>query len=127
MAELNMDVIEVTSESWDREVVESKGLLVVVDFWHEGCAWCWHLDLVFTELARDYGERVRFARFNILASEEHIRIANGFRIMGAPTIIFFCDGKPAGELFGFRPKQALREKIDEALARCSVSNGPCLA
>ncbi len=93
MAELNMGVVEVTSESWDREVVESKGL-VVVDFWHEGCAWCWRLDPVFTELARDYGERVRFARFNILASEEHIRIANDLRLMGAQPSFSSPTGTP---------------------------------
>lgn len=122
---MNMNVTEVTSEDWDREVVEPKGL-VVVDFWHEGCTWCSRLDPVFAELARDYGEKVRFAKFNILASEENIRIANEFHVIGAPTLIFFCDGNPACELLGFRPKQALREKIDEALAQCSVSDGRCL-
>ncbi len=122
-----MGVVEVSSETWDAEVSRSKGLLIV-EFWHEGCTWCKHIDPFLRDLDQEYKGRARFAKFDVLASEKHWEIANGFGITGSPTLIFFCNGNPVGELVGFKPKQALKGAVEGHLENCDAGSArPCVA
>ncbi len=113
-----MVVVDVTSKTWDSKVLRSTGL-VVVDFWHEACHWCSRLEPILNELAQECQD-VQFVRLNVLTNEDHWRLANQYRIMGSPTLVFFCRGRPVGEVVGYRPKDGLRKQVEESLSRCNT-------
>ncbi len=90
--------------------------------WYEACHWCSRMEPILNELAQEYQD-VQFVRFNVLTNEDHWRLANQYRIMGSPTLVFFCCGRPVGEVVGYRPKDGLRKQVEESLSRCNTQ--PC--
>ncbi len=109
-----MSVLEVTSENWDKEILQSN-TLVLVDFWHERCLWCNRLDPVFDEVAEEYENEVKFAKMNVLESQENREIAVKYGIMGTPTLIFFCEGRPIETIAGFQSKDRLIQLVDDMI------------
>jgi len=110
------NILDVDAEDWEKEVLQSD-ILTVVDFWHERCPWCALLNPIFEEIAREYGDRVKFVRFNVLRSlrNRDIAIKNG--VMGTPTIVFYCSGRYLGSLVGFIPKDFLKHAIEDFMFR----------
>lgn len=109
-------VLEVNADSWEREILQSD-TLVVVDFWHEQCPWCIRLEPIYNEVSKEYGDKVKFAKLNVLASGENQRIAAKFGIMGTPTLVFFCDGRPIETVAGFQPKERLKQLVDDVISK----------
>lgn len=109
-----MSVVDVNAEDWEREVLQSE-TLVLVDFWHERCPWCKRLDPIYDEVAEEYKGRVKFAKLNVLSSHENQHIGVEYGVMGTPTLIFYCDGRPVGTAVGFQPKERLKQLVDDML------------
>lgn len=109
-------VIDVNASNWEKEVLQHENL-VVVDFWHERCSWCNVLKPIYAEIATEYKGKAKFAKLNVLVSPENRHIAVKYGIMGTPTLVFFCGGKPVGSMAGFRPKESLKQLVDDALAK----------
>jgi len=109
-------VVEVSAETWEKEVLESD-IPVVVDFWHHDCDWCRALNPIYDELSNEYVGRLKFAKLNVLESHENQHIAIQYGIMGTPTLKFFCTGRTVGELVGYRPKNLLKEEVDRILSQ----------
>jgi len=107
-------VLEVNSDSWEKEVLKTEGL-VVVDFWHEQCPWCIRLAPIFNEVAEEYKDKAKFAALNVFSSNENQHIALHLGVMSTPTIIFFCAGKPVDTMAGFQPKDRLKQLVEDAL------------
>jgi thioredoxin 1 len=108
-------VIDVNADDWE-EAVESEAL-VVVDFWHEQCLWCKRLDPVYSEVAEEYKNKVRFARVNVLESQKNRQIAVKHGVMSTPTLVFFCGGKPIETAVGFQPKERLKQLVDDVIGK----------
>ncbi|MEM1561437.1 MAG: thioredoxin domain-containing protein [Candidatus Bathyarchaeia archaeon] len=108
--------LEVNAESWEREVLQSD-ILTVVDFWHESCPWCIMLNPIFEEVAKEYKNRVKFVRFNVLKSPENREIAIKNGVMGTPTIAFYCSGRYLGSIVGFIPKDHLKHIIEDFMSQ----------
>jgi thioredoxin 1 len=70
---------------------------------------------VFAEVAVEYKDRVKFAAINVLASDENQQLAIKYGIMGTPTLVFFCDGKPVETVAGFQSKDRLKQLVDDVL------------
>jgi thioredoxin 1 len=107
-------VLELNSANWEREVLQSQ-ILTVVDFWHERCPWCIKLNPVYDQLAEEYSGRIKFAKLNVLTGPENRNLAVQHGVMGTPTLIFFCNGKPVRQVIGFTPKERLKSTMDEML------------
>ena len=107
-------LVEINAEDWKKEVLESDRL-VVVDFWHEKCPWCLRLAPVYEEVAEEYKGKAKFASMNVLASRENQYLALKFGVMGTPTLIFFCAGRPVDAAIGFQPKERLKGIVEEVL------------
>jgi thioredoxin 1 len=107
-------IIDVNEKSWEQEVLKSN-VLTVVDFWHEHCPWCLRLNPVLDEIADEYGENVKFVKLNVLETPGNREIAIQYGVMGTPTLIFFCAGRPVETAVGFMPKQRLKNLIDRVL------------
>lgn len=105
-------VVELTNANWDKEVSESKGI-VVVDFWAVWCGPCRIIAPTIEELAKEYAGKVKIGKLN---TDENSEIAARYKIMGIPTIIFFRDGQKIDQVVGALPKQQLKAKIDGFLA-----------
>lgn len=109
-------VMDVDAEGWEREVLQSD-ILTIVDFWHERCPWCVRLNPIFEKVAEEYGDKVKFVRFNVLKSSRNRDIAIKNGVMGTPTIAFYCSGRYLGSIVGFVPKEHLKHVIEDVMKR----------
>ncbi len=106
-------VSEIQASQWESEVVKRKGP-VVVDFWHHTCGWCQKLNPIYAQLPKAI-PGVKFLKVNILDSTENRKIAIDNGVMGTPTIKVFCDGRPIGELVGFKSHEKLVSELNAVL------------
>ena len=104
-------IIELTTASWDAEVLQANGL-VMVDFWAVWCGPCRMIAPTVEELAKEYVGKVKVCKLN---TDENPDIASRHKIMGIPTIMFFKDGQKADQIVGAVPKPQLKAKIDALL------------
>lgn len=105
-------IVEVTTSTWDKEIEQSKGL-VMVDFWAVWCGPCRMIAPTVEELAKEYTGKLKVAKLN---TDDNPDIASRYKIMGIPTIIFFKDGQKVDQIVGAVPKPQLKAKIDTLLA-----------
>ncbi len=114
---MNMhSVLDVNADDWEREVLKYDKL-VVVDFWHDQCIWCKRLEPIYNEVSKEYENKVKFAKLNVLTSHENQHIATEYGVMGTPTLIFFCNGRPLETAVGFQPKERLKQLVDNVIAK----------
>ncbi|MBI4683666.1 MAG: thioredoxin [Nitrospirae bacterium] len=105
-------IIEVTSATWENEVIQNKGV-VMVDFWAVWCGPCRMIAPTVEELAKEYAGKIKVAKLN---TDENPDTASRYKIMGIPTIMFFKDGQKADQIVGAVPKSQLKSKIDSLLS-----------
>ena len=108
-------VVELDLTNW--EEVSRSSILTAVYFWHEHCPWCMTLNPIFNEIAEEYGEKMKFAKLNILESPANQEIAGNLGVMSTPTLMFLCSGRPVGQVVGLMSKENLRRTLDEMLGR----------
>jgi len=89
-----IEVIELTSENFDRTI--STNSLTLVDFWAEWCGPCRIMHPVFERLAKKY-KKIRFARVNV---DNNQPIAQKFGVQSIPTFIMFQNGQEAKRMMG---------------------------
>ncbi len=104
-------ISDVTSSTWDAEVLKAQGL-VMVDFWAPWCAPCRMVSPTVEELSKEYQGRMKFMKLN---TDENPDIASKYNIMGIPTLMFIKDGRSVDSIVGAIPKQQLKSKIDSLL------------
>ena len=109
-------VLEVNASRWEQEVLQSDKL-TVVDFWHNRCPWCVKLNPIFSELAEEYKDKIKFVKLNVLADPDNRAVAIHHGVMSTPTLLFFCKGRPVEQAVGFMLKDKLRKIMDDMLER----------
>ena len=114
--------IEASFENWKKEVDESHQLTAVY-FWHERCQYCMVLTPIFDEIAFELGSKMRFVKLNVLETPANKSIAARYGVMGTPTIVFFCSGRPIGQIVGLSSKEDLEENMVQMLGK----HATCLA
>lgn len=103
-----MAVLHLNEDNFGNEVLESEEV-VLVDFWAEWCPPCKMLGPVIEELADEVGEGVKIAKLNI---EEAKTLATEYGVMSIPTLILFKDGDEVDRIQGARPKEQIKEFIE---------------
>jgi thioredoxin 1 len=98
----------VTTATWDKEILESDGL-IMVDFWAVWCGPCRIIAPTVEELAKEYAGKLKVAKLN---TDENPEIASKYKIMGIPTIILFKNGEKVDQVVGAVPKSQLKSMID---------------
>ncbi|MCQ2456377.1 MAG: thioredoxin [Clostridia bacterium] len=79
---------------------------VLVDFFATWCGPCRMLAPTVEEIAREYEGRVKVGKVDVDVSPA---IAQMLEIESIPTLILFKDGKPAGKVVGYVPKEKITE------------------
>jgi thioredoxin 1 len=106
-------VVHITQENFEAEIKNAEGP-VLLDFWAPWCGPCKMMGPVFEELSKDYEGKVKFAKLN---TEDHPDLAGQFGIQGIPSLLFLVDGEEKDRIVGFAPKDQLKQKVDDALAK----------
>jgi thioredoxin 1 len=105
------NIVELTNENFDTEVVSHKGT-VLVDFWAPWCGPCRMVGPVVQELAGEYEGRAKVGKLN---TDEAGEIASRYGIRSIPTLMFFKDGELVQQLVGAYPKAKIAEKLEASL------------
>lgn len=99
--------VHVTDDTFE-EVVLKAPVPVMVDFWAPWCGPCRMVAPIVEDLADRYGGRAVVAKIN---TDENLKVAGQFGIMGIPTMILFKDGQEVERVVGFAPGQTLENKL----------------
>jgi len=103
--------VAVDDKTFDQTVLKAE-TPVLVDFWAPWCAPCLAVAPILDDLAEEYEGKLGIARLNV---DEAPVNANKYGISAIPTMLLFKDGKPVGQIIGFRPKAELKKALDEIL------------
>lgn len=103
-----MSTIHVTERDFDRVVLGSQ-LPVLVDFWASWCNPCRMLGPVIDEIADEMDGKALVCKVNI---DEEQNLAQEYRVMSIPTLLFFKDGKVVNQLVGVRPKEEILDTLE---------------
>ena len=102
--------VEVNDKNFEDFI--KKNPAVVVDCWAAWCAPCRMVGPVVEELAKDLDGKVVFGKLDV---DSNRNVSSKYRIMSIPTMLYFKDGKLAGQSVGAMPKEMIMGYIQKNL------------
>ncbi len=108
-----MSIIEITSENFEREVLESE-IPVLVDFWAPWCQPCIMMEPALDELSEELRGKLKIGKMNVDDPGNQM-IAMKYQIQSIPNMKLFKGGEVAKEFIGLRPKERLSEELKEVI------------
>ena len=105
------DILEVTDDSFDSEIIGSD-MPAMVDFWAEWCGPCKMVGPVVEELANEYKGKIKIAKMDV---DQNRDTPVKFGIRNIPTLILFKDGEVAKTIIGAQPKSSIEEELKKLL------------
>ena len=103
-----MEVVKVTSETFETEVLKSKEP-VLIDFFADWCGPCKMLSPIVDEIAQE-SEDIKVVKINV---DESPDIAMDYRVMSIPTLIVIKDGQEKARSVGFGEKAKILELLKQ--------------
>lgn len=104
-------MLQVKSDTFQKEVMESK-VPVLVDFFATWCGPCQMMGPVLEQLQAEYGEKAKVVKVDI---DQAMDLAQKYRVMSVPNMVFFKGGQVADTVIGAVPASILKEKMDKLL------------
>ncbi len=104
-------IVDIDDSSFDTEIIQSDKP-AVVDFWAPWCGPCKAIGPVIEELAKTYGEQIKFSKCNV---DDNPVTPGKFGIKAIPTLIFFKEGQVVDQITGMVAKSKLEDTIKSIL------------
>jgi len=104
-----MGAQHITSDSFQKEVVDHKGL-VLVDFYADWCGPCKMTAPIIDELSNEVKD-VKFVKINV---DENPQLATSHQVFSIPTFIMYRDGKVVSQFVGAQPKEGFLSEMEKA-------------
>ncbi len=108
---MSKNIVHVSDESFEQEVLNASEP-VLIDYWAEWCGPCKMIAPIIDELAEEYGEKIKIAKFNI---DENPQTPPRYGIRGIPTLMLFKNGNVEATRVGAVSKSQLAAFIDSHL------------
>ena len=102
-----MSEMNITKNNFEQEVLRSDKP-VLIDFWAPWCGPCRMLSPVISEIAEEYGDKIKVCKVNV---DDEGKLAASFNVMSIPTLVVVKDGKVTNSAVGVRPKAQIVEMI----------------
>jgi thioredoxin 1 len=102
-----MSEMNITKNNFEQEVLHSDKP-VLIDFWAPWCGPCRMLSPVISEIAEEYGDKIKVCKVNV---DDEGELAASFNVMSIPTLVVVKDGRVANSAVGVRPKAQIVEMI----------------
>ena len=100
------NVVDVTDETFDEEVLGSSGP-VLVDFWAEWCQPCKRMNPIIDEISQTHPE-LKVVKID---ADENPGLVARYGITGIPAYRVFKGGVEVGSFVGSRPKAEFEQEI----------------
>ena len=98
-----MTELNITKSNFEAEVMNSDRP-VLIDFWAPWCGPCRMLSPTISEIAEEYGDKVKVCKVNV---DEQGELASTFGVMSIPTLVVIKEGKIVNSVVGVRPKDQI--------------------
>jgi thioredoxin 1 len=98
-----MTEMNITKENFEAEVMNSDRP-VLIDFWAPWCGPCRMLSPTISEIAEEYGDKVKVCKVNV---DDQGELASTFGVMSIPTLVVIKEGKVVNSVTGVRPKDQI--------------------
>ena len=108
---MSKNIVHVSDESFEQEVLNASEP-VLIDYWAEWCGPCKMIAPIIEELAEEYGDKIKIAKFNI---DENPETPPKYGIRGIPTLMLFKNGNVEATKVGAVSKSQLAAFIDSNL------------
>ena len=103
------NLMDVNDASFPVQVEQAPGL-TVVDFWATWCGPCRVLSPILDQVAAERAGQVKMVKVDIDANPQTV---TRFNVRAAPTLLFFKDGRPVGQIVGAVPKSRIDAVIQQ--------------
>ena len=108
---MSANVVDVTTETWDAEVVQN-ATPVLVDFWAPWCGPCIALTPTIEAVAAEYAGQLKVVKVNV---DENKTIAERFGVRGIPHLVLLKGGATTAVVAG-RTRTRIAAEVETHLA-----------
>lgn len=105
-----MSEIIITKENFEEEIIKSEKP-VLIDFWASWCGPCKMLSPIISEIAEEYGERIKVCKINV---DDEPEIASAFSVSSIPMLVVMKNGEVTDVSVGYRPKEEIVSLFEKA-------------
>jgi thioredoxin 1 len=108
MVDEHEKIITLTDKNFQ---TQTKGNVVLVDFWASWCAPCRMMAPILNEVAAELSGNLHVGKVNV---EQYQSLAQKFRVRSIPTLILFKNGVEVTRFVGIKSKDFLIQQIQKA-------------
>jgi len=103
-----VSILNVTKENFEKDIIESQKT-VLLDFYADWCGPCKMLSPIVEEIAEENPQYL-VGKINV---DNEPELAAAFSVQSIPLLVVMKNGKIAGQVVGYRPKEQILSLLAE--------------